>query len=194
MLTHATEPESGSPGAVLPARRSLRWFPWLFGIALLAAVIVAALHFAEAREFAHIAEHAQPWWLSLAILFQAATYIAAGQVFRGVAQAGGHTLSLATACRFSLTKLFVDQAVPSAGLSGTVVLANGLQQRGIPRSVVAAGVVVDLASYYAAYVLSLGVALSVQGPGAPGARAHPPKTPRSADCDPPLTTRADPVT
>jgi Mg2+-importing ATPase len=145
----------------LPAPRTRHRVRWILGIAALAAVIAAGLHFAEAREFAHIAEHAQPWWLALAILFQAGTYVAAGQVFRGVARAGGHSLDVGTACRLSLTKLFVDQAIPSAGVSGTVVLANGLAERGIPRPVAAAGVVIDLASYYAAYVLSLAAAVII---------------------------------
>src|SRR5689334_24412067 len=106
------------------ARRSWPWLPWILGGALLATVVVASLHFADAREFARIAEHAEPWWLALAVVLQAATYVAAGQVFRGVARAGGHSLGLATACQLGLAKLFVDQAVPSAGLSGTIVLSN----------------------------------------------------------------------
>ena len=61
--------DAGLPGAV-PARKSLHWLSWIFGVALLAAVIVAALHVPQAREFARIAEHAQPWWLALAMVFQ----------------------------------------------------------------------------------------------------------------------------
>jgi P-type Mg2+ transporter len=142
-------------------RSSLRWLSWVSGVVMVAAVVVAALHFAEARELARIAEDAQPWWLALAVMLQLATYVAAAQVFRRVVRAGGHSLNVATGCRLSLMKLFVDQAVPSAGLSGTVVLADGLERRGIPRPVVAAGIVVELASYYGAYVLSLVLALVV---------------------------------
>jgi Mg2+-importing ATPase len=128
---------------------------------MVAAVIVGALHFSEAREFAQLTERAEPWWLALAVVFQSGTYLAQGQVFRCVAHAGRFSLSLATACRLGLAKLFIDQAIPSAGLSGTVVLANALEQRGMARSVIAASIVVDLASYYAAYVLSLAVALVI---------------------------------
>jgi len=163
MSSQATSAEPANERIELgsPLRGSVRWLPLAFGFVLLVAVVVAALHFAEARELERIVEQAEPWWLALALLCQAGTYAAAGQVFRGVARAGGYPLSLATAYRLSLTKLFVDQAVPSAGLSGTVVLANGLQKQGMARSVVAAGVVVDLASYYAAYVLGLGIALVI---------------------------------
>ena len=163
MTGHAGGSDSPPPsaGQGSSARKPLRWLPWIFGVMLLAAVIVAALHFADAREFARLAEQAQPWWLALAVAFQAGTYVAAGQVYRAVARAGGHSLRLATACRLSLTKLFVDQALPSAGMSGTVVLAKGLEQRGIPRPVIAAGIVVDIVSYQAAYVLCLAVALVI---------------------------------
>jgi hypothetical protein len=39
--------------------------------------------------------------------------------------------------RSSLSKLFIDQAVPSAGINGTVVLARGLELRGVPLPVAA---------------------------------------------------------
>ncbi|MHB8420488.1 MAG: lysylphosphatidylglycerol synthase transmembrane domain-containing protein [Myxococcales bacterium] len=148
------------PEADRPSRW-LRWLPWIFSLALLAAVIVAARHFSEAEEFAHLAERAKPWWLLLAVAFQLGTYLAQGQILRRVARAGRASLSLGTACRVGLAKLFVDQAVPSAGLSGTIVLANTLEAGGLPRPVVAAGIVVDLASYYAAFVLGLAAALVV---------------------------------
>ena len=147
--------------ARVPVRRSLQLLAWMFGAALVAAVVVGALHFSEAREFALLAERAEPWWLILAVVFQAGTYLAQGQIFRCVAHAGRFPLSLAAAFRLSLIKLFADQAVPSAGLSGTVVLANALEQRGVARPVAAASIAVEFASYYAAYVLSLTVALAI---------------------------------
>lgn len=153
-----------SPGVDRPVGRRSRWvrrLPWIFSLALLVAVVVGTVHFSEAEEFAHLTERAEPWWLILAVVFQLGTYVAQGQVFRCVAHAGRKTLGLGTACRVSLAKLFVDQAIPSAGLSGTVVLAKSLEQAGLPRAVVAAGIVVDLASYYAAFVLGLGVALGI---------------------------------
>ncbi|WAM22907.1 magnesium-translocating P-type ATPase [Myxococcus sp. NMCA1] len=128
---------------------------------MFAGVILAARHFAEARDFAQLTERAEPWWFGLAVLLQVGTYLAQGQVFRLAIREGGGAVRLGTASQLSLAKLFVDQALPSAGLSGTVVLASGLRRRGIPRPTVAAAVVVDLASYYVAYVLGLGGALGI---------------------------------
>jgi Mg2+-importing ATPase len=68
---------------------------------------------------------------------------------------------LSVAFKLSLAKLFIDQALPSAGISGTVVVARALEQCGVSRAVVMASVVVDSVSYYGAYVLTLALALLI---------------------------------
>jgi uncharacterized membrane protein YbhN (UPF0104 family) len=60
-----------------------------------------------------------------------------------------------------LAKLFMDQAIPSVGLSGTLLVIRALDCRGVPRGASMAAVVIDLVSYYAAYVLALGTALGI---------------------------------
>ena len=82
-------------------------------------------------------------------------------VWRIVLARAGTQLPFGIACRLSLAKLFVDQALPSLGVSGTVVVTQALEARGQPRPLVMATVAVDLASYFAAYVLSLAVALAI---------------------------------
>ena len=144
-----------------PARRALEWFSWAIGVAMLAAVIIAALHFSEERELLRIAEHAQPWWLAVAIALQAGTYLAQGETWRVVTRAAGVAVPSSVAFKLSLAKLFIDQALPSAGISGTVVVARALEQRGVSRAVVMASVVVDSVSYYAACVLTLALALVI---------------------------------
>jgi Mg2+-importing ATPase len=128
---------------------------------MLTTVIVAALHFSEERELVRIAERAQPWWLAIATVLQAGTYLAQGQIWRLVTRAAGLALPLSAALKLSLAKLFIDQALPSGGISGTVVFAQALEQRGLPRAVIMASVVVDTVSYYGAYVLALAVALLI---------------------------------
>ena len=163
MIERATGSESTTEkgGHASSVRKSLRWLPLLLGLALFAGVVIAVRHASEVRDFALLAERAQPWWFGLAVVLQVGTYGAEGMVYRTVARAGGASLGLATAFRLSLAKLFIDQAVPSAGWSGTAVLTSALQRCGMPRPVVAAGIVVDLSSYYAAYVLCLTMALVI---------------------------------
>jgi Mg2+-importing ATPase len=138
---------------------------------MLAAVIIAALHFSEERELVRIAQRAQPWWLGIAIVLQAGTYLAQGETWRVVTRAAGVAVPSTVAFKLSLAKLFIDQALPSAGISGTVVVARALEQRGISRAVVMASVVVNTVSCYAAYVLTLALALLIT---VAGGHANPP--------------------
>ena len=144
-----------------PAWRLLRWIPWLLGVLLLGGVVAAALHFSEAQAFVHLARQAEPGWLLLALILQAATYLAQGEIWRSVGEAALWPLPLLFTYKLSLSKLFFDQALPSAGISGTVVLARALEARGMPRAAVMAGVVVNIASYNAVYVVSLGAGLLI---------------------------------
>jgi uncharacterized protein (TIRG00374 family) len=140
-----------------------RWVPWIAGVGLLAGVVYLAVHFSEAEEFARLGETAKPRWLLVAFVLQAATYLAQGEVFCRVGRVGGSHVRRWTAYRLSLAKLFIDQAIPSAGLSGTVLIADSLERDGMPRPVVAAAIAVDSASYYVAYVLSLVAAIVFLG-------------------------------
>lgn len=143
------------------ARRWVRWLPWLVGGAILVGVIIIAARATEARQFLRLLEHAEPGWVLVAFALQAGTYLAEGEGWRIVARAGGGRIPLGVAYRLSLAKIFIDQALPSAGISGTFVFARSLADRGLARPVVMAAVVVDLVSYYAAYVLSLVAALVI---------------------------------
>jgi Mg2+-importing ATPase len=124
-------------------------------------VIAATMHFAEARAFVRLLERANPSWILVAVLLQLATYAAQGSVWRRVAGAAGYRLSRRTAFELGLAKLFADQALPSAGLSSSLLIARSLEQRHVPPAAVKAAVLIDLASYHAAYALALIAALAI---------------------------------
>ncbi|HKE15663.1 MAG TPA: lysylphosphatidylglycerol synthase transmembrane domain-containing protein [Kofleriaceae bacterium] len=163
----SSRPESAPDQPLLATRaaggrgRAARWLPWAVGGAALAAVVVAATHFSEERAFARLLEQADPWWLVAALALQGATYLAQSQIWRDVTAAGASRLPVRTTYGLTLAKLFVDQALPSAGVSGTAVLAHGLERAGVAESVVMAGVVVSTTAFYAANVLALAVALVI---------------------------------
>jgi Mg2+-importing ATPase len=145
-------------------RRAARWLSWIVGAAVLAAVIVAALRSSEERELYRLTREARPAWLLVALLLQASTYLFQGEIWRLVARAAGAAgagVSRRTVTWLSLGKLFVDQALPSAGISGNVLMVRGLEGRGVPRPAVMAALIVDTASCYATYVLGLGAALLI---------------------------------
>jgi Mg2+-importing ATPase len=138
-----------------------RWFSWLLGIAILAGVVIIASHFSEEQAFVQLIREAQPSWLAIALVMQAATYLAQGEIWRLVGRTAGSPLPLPFVYKLALAKLFVDQALPSAGVSGTVVAAQVLERGAFPRAAVLAGVVVNTTSFFIAYVAALAGALII---------------------------------
>jgi uncharacterized membrane protein YbhN (UPF0104 family) len=140
-----------------------RWFTWILGGGLVAAVVIGALQFSEERAFIRLMERVQPWWLGAAILPQAATYAAQGWIWQRVAVAAGLRLDPPAAFQLSLAKLFADQALPSGGLSSTVLVTRLLQRRGWPGPIARAAAVVNIASYHLAYIAALVAAMIFAG-------------------------------
>ena len=138
-----------------------RWISWLFGLAFLAAVVLFATHRNEEKEFARLVAHAQPAFLLLGLLLQVGTYVVDAGIWRQIIVRAGISKPLRSYMGLSLAKLFMDQVVPSGGMSGTVLVVRALDRRGIPRGTSMAAVVVNLVSYYAAYVTALAIALGV---------------------------------
>jgi len=158
-------------GARERARISRDFLVWVVGAAMLGAVVTVAVHFAEEREFARLLEQAHPWWLLLAGALQAMTYLAEGEVWRTVTRADGSAINLRMASQLAVAKLFVDQAVPTGGISGTILYVQGLLRAGVRRGAALAGVVVATFSYYSSYVLCLSAAVVIAAAGANLSRA-----------------------
>src|SRR6476620_7610021 len=137
------------------------WLSGLIGVALLAAVVAVALHASDAEAFARLIERAQPAWLAAALGLQMATYLAGAEIWRCVTRAAGMPLRVGLAYRLSVVELLVDQALPSSGLSGSVVVAGALQRRGIGKDVTTAGIVVNAVAYLMAYIAALGAGIAV---------------------------------
>jgi uncharacterized integral membrane protein len=138
-----------------------RWISWLFGLAILVAVALFAAHRSEEQEFAHLVAHAQPAWLLIGLLLQMGTYVADALIWQRIIVRAGISRPLWSYMGLGLAKLFMDQVVPSGGMSGTLLVVRALDRRGIPRGTSMAAVVVDLVGYYAAYVAALAIALGL---------------------------------
>jgi Mg2+-importing ATPase len=149
------EHDSASTGQLAPTHGGTRWLSWVVGLTLVAGICVLALRFSEAEQIARLAERAQPRWLLLALIMQVGTYVAQGEIWRVIGKAAMFGLRRTEVIQLSLAKLFIDQALPSGGLSGTAAVAKHLEQRGMAKPAVAAGVIVNLASYFSIYVVLL---------------------------------------
>lgn len=148
------------------ARGGRGWGParaarWVVGLALLALVWAIATHRGEGRRVLELAAGADTGWLLVAVALQVATYAASAAVLHWPLRALHVRLGLAPLARLGLAKLFADQTLPSAGVGGTVLLAQGLARRGVPRHAAVGAIVVDLVAFYAGQALACAVALAV---------------------------------
>jgi glycosyltransferase 2 family protein len=137
-----------------PAWRRLA--PWAVGVfALFTVIILAAFHFATLEQFAKLASAARPDWFLAACVAQAATYPCAALAWRQALSRAGYPQPFWRLVPLGLAKQFMDQVVPSSGISGAALVAGGLTRRGIPGHIVMAVLLVSLVSYFAAYLLAV---------------------------------------
>jgi len=141
--------------------RKERWLAPVFGVLCLSAVFLAVRHFSDEQAFLRLAREADPSWFVVALVLQALTYPVQGEIWRKIARVDGCVLSLWTVCKLALMKLFAEQALPSAGLSGMFVVARGLGQHSLRRATIYAAVVMSMTSFFLAYVAGLSGALAI---------------------------------
>jgi uncharacterized membrane protein YbhN (UPF0104 family) len=157
MLRRATEIDRGADPARRPTdtqpARSHGWWAWFSGALLLLAVLLVATHVAEERELARLLRDARPGWLLVAAILQLLTYVCAAAVWQRALVYRGIAAPLAPLVPLGFAKLFTDQALPSAGMSGTVLVVRGLERRGTDRSDAVSAVVSGLVAYQLGYLV-----------------------------------------
>lgn len=141
--------------------RWLRLAPWLVGLLALAALVTVVLHLGEIERFVAIARESRPEWLAVAVLAQLATYVCAAAVWHRTLQSAGVGRPLKSLVPLGVAKLFTDQAVPSGGISGFMLVMHGLQRRGVSAAVAAGALLVGVLSYYTAFLAAVILALAV---------------------------------
>jgi len=147
-----------APGA---AGGTARRLGWVTGVLLLGAVVLVVTHLGEERELVRLVHQAQPLWLLAAVALQALTYVCAAAVWQRALVYRGVATRLQPLVPLGLVKLFTDQVVPSAGVSGTLLVVRGLERRRVSRSDAVAAILTDLAGYYIACLLATLAALAV---------------------------------
>lgn len=134
---------------------------WLPGLLLFGLLIVFVARFSEFEQFLKLAADADPRWLLAGIVAQALTYVCAGGVWWLALQRAGRHLPLGEFAPLGLAKLFADQAIPTGGASGTLLVTAGLRNRGIPLRLAFFAMLVEMFSYYAAYFVAAAVGFAV---------------------------------
>jgi uncharacterized protein (TIRG00374 family) len=151
-----------------PSTIRANWRSWLLAILLLAGVVVAAFHWGDVKKFADLVTHAEPLWLLAALAAQVGTYVTLAFEWSRVLHAGRCPAPFGKLLGLTVAKHFADQMVPTAGMSGNVVVADRLTSIGSSRPVAIAAVIMTIIAYYGSYAVAAVLALAfllVRGDG-----------------------------
>jgi uncharacterized protein (TIRG00374 family) len=129
------------------------WRSWLLAALLVAGLAVAVLHWGDVKRFAALVAQSEPLWLIVATLLQLGTYAGLAAQW-GLALRNGHSgVGRGELFRLTLAKHFADQVVPTAGVSGNVVLVDRLMRLGVKRGKAVATLLLQIVGYYISYAL-----------------------------------------
>lgn len=146
-----------SNGRASPRRRVIAFLKrhlrsWYVGLVLLLGLVLIVTHLGELESFARLARNAEPRWLLAALGFQLMTYVSAAAVWHQILRHAKVGLSLRALVPLGIAKLFSDQALPSGGVSGAGFFIAALRRRGVAPELCMATLVLDLVTYYFAYL------------------------------------------
>src|SRR6478672_3605240 len=127
------------------------WRMWLLAALLVAGLVLATLHWGDVKKFAALLTHSKPLWLGLAALLQLGTYLGLSAQWWLALRRGRNRRPLGELFRLALAKYFADQVVPTAGVSGNVVLVDRLVRLGVPRGTAVAALLLQVIAYYGSY-------------------------------------------
>lgn len=119
-----------APPAGVPSGR-WRWTGWLFGLLVLSTMIVVVADRSRIERFLALLASASLPWLLVGLSAQAATYGCLGFAWRQGLRGVGIRWPFRELAALAMAKLFVDQSMPTAGLSGTAFFTASLLKHGV---------------------------------------------------------------
>ncbi|WP_454854077.1 lysylphosphatidylglycerol synthase transmembrane domain-containing protein [Rhizobium binxianense] len=126
---------------------------WGAGLLVLGGLVGFILHFGDVEVFANTLRSADPRWLAAAVPVQAATYACAAAIWSRVMARAEYHRRFLDLLGLAVVELFANQAIPTGGLSGSVMVVRGLIRRAIPSPIAITALLIAALSYYAAYLL-----------------------------------------
>lgn len=129
------------------------WRSWLLAVLLIAGLVIAVLHWGDVKKFGKLVTEAKPLWLAAAALLQLGTYFGLAAQWWLVLRRARTPEDGTDLFRLTLAKHFADQVVPTAGVSGNVLLVDRLVSMGVPRRNAIAALLLQIIAYYFSYAL-----------------------------------------
>lgn len=120
---------------------------------LIAGIVIAVLHWGDVKKFGLLVTQSKPLWLAAAALLQLATYIGLAAQWWLVLRRGRTPEEGGDLFRLTFAKHFADQVIPTAGVSGNVLLLDRLVSLGVPRANAVAALLLQIIAYYLSYAL-----------------------------------------
>ncbi len=127
---HNAETGAGAGGESLRARRP-RIAGLIVGAVALTGLVAFVLHVGDIGAFAQTLLKTDMRWIGLALVAQALAFLTQALVWALVLARRKSPVRGGDLFVLSIGKLFADQAVPSAGVSGAVFLVHALTRRGV---------------------------------------------------------------
>lgn len=129
------------------------WRGWFLAAMLLAGLVIAVVHWGDVKRFGELLTKSKPLWLAIAALLQLGTYAGLAAQWWLVLRRGRTPEEGGDLFRLTLAKHFADQVIPTAGVSGNVLLVDRLVQLGVPRANAVAALLLQIVAYYMSYAL-----------------------------------------
>lgn len=126
---------------------------WMIGILLLVVLVTLVLDRGDITLFAAAFMSADPLWLAAAFLLQSTTYACAAAIWASVLAKAGLREKTFDLLGLAIVELFANQALPTGGLSGSIMVMHGLLHRSVPGPIAATALLVATLSYYGAHLL-----------------------------------------
>jgi uncharacterized membrane protein YbhN (UPF0104 family) len=140
-----------------PGKFHMTFAAWLFAVLAFAAVVAIVGQRGEIAETITLIRGVQTRWLLLAAGLEGLTYVMAAAVWHLALEANHHHQSMRSLMALVLAMLVSNQAVPSVGVSGGLVVVEALVRRGVPEAAVMSALLLGLVSAYAAFLTALAV-------------------------------------
>jgi len=137
---------------------------WLFGLLVLGALVTFVARRSELAEFWHLLRDLRPRWFLAAAVLQILSQLASALVWFAVFRFAEYPCGLWALVRVRLAMVFANEALPSAGLAGSVVAIRGLGREGVPPNVVVSAIVAGVMTTYVAGAMALTATIAMLQP------------------------------
>lgn len=128
----------------------------VFYILAIGVIYFAAHHLDKLIEIKSLLFKISPAWLLLAVGLQGLTYVLNALIMRVLLGSQTPGTGLFTLFKISVVIMFVNQALPTGGISGNGYIFNQLVKRGVPAQHAFTVLVLASVCYYIAFLLLLG--------------------------------------